>query len=119
MSGHRVASDMANAPLGTADPGDAGRITIDKYGQLVEMGSATGAETRTLSAPTDPGILATLRMKEDNGDIVVTASAGLNVAGNTTAPFADVGDQIVLLSVSATTGYRWEIVVNTGSVALA
>ncbi len=53
------------------------------------------------------------------GDATVTASNGLNVAGNTQAVLADAGDLLELVSVSHTTGYRWEILVNTGSVALS
>jgi hypothetical protein len=59
-------------------------------------------------------------MLTDGGDIVVTVSAGLNVAVNTTATFADVGDLIDLISVTAAAGgYRWEILANTGSVSLS
>lgn len=118
MSGHNTPYHMYQGPLSVPDPGDGKNIAINRYGAIVELVSAAG-ETRTLAAPSKAGVLATIRMKTDGGDIVLTASAGLNVAGNTTATFADVGDQIVLLSVSAASGYRWEILVNTGSVALA
>lgn len=121
MSTHNVAFAMAEAPLATPDPGDGGVITIDRYGQLVEMTGVSASETRTLADPLGPGILAVLREIVDAGDIVVTATNGLNVTGNTAATFADVGDQLVLLSVSTATAgvYRWEILVNTGSVSLA
>ncbi len=118
MSGHRVAHDMAKAPLEQLDPGASGTITIEQYGQLVEMVSAA-AESRTLNNPEAAGVRCTIRMKTDGGDITLTASNGLNVAGNTQATFADVGDQLDLISVSHTSGYRWEILTNTGAVALA
>ena len=118
MGTHNAPRNLHQASLGQADPGDAGVIGIENYGAIVELVSAA-AETRTLATPLRPGILATIRMKTDGGDITMTAAGTLNVAANNTAVFADVGDQLVLLSVSATTGYRWEIVVNTGSVALS
>ena len=118
MSAHNAPYKMAQGPIDKMDPGDGGTITINDYGGLVELVS-TGAETRTLAAPGKAGILATIRMKTDGGDITMTAAATLNVAANNTAVFADVGDQLVLLSVSASSGFRWEIVVNTGSVALS
>jgi len=119
MSGHNTPYHMYQSPLSQEDPGDAMTIDINRYGALMELVStAAGGETRTLKAPSKAGILATLRMKTDGGDIVITAAAGWNVTGNTTCTFADVGDQVVLLSVSAATGYRWEILVNTGSAAL-
>ena len=118
MSGHNTSQHMYEGPFLVPDPGDAGTIDINRYGELVELVSVGADETRTLRAPPKAGILAILRMKTDGGDVIVTASNGLNVALNDTAIFADVGDQLVLLSVAATTGYRWEILVNTGSVAV-
>jgi len=117
-SPHRILHDLLKAPMLMTDPGDAGVITADRNFGVVEMVTAD-AETRTLTTPTKAGIWLVLRLKTDGGDAVVTAAGGLNVTGNTQATFADAGDQLVMVSVSASSGYRWEIVVNTGSVALA
>ena len=120
MTAHRVAKDLSKADLNILDPGASGTIVIDRYGGVCEMESAA-AESRTLDDPLSGGLRATVRMRIDGGDITLTASGGLNVAGNTTATFADVGDQLDLISIeTATDGtYRWEILTNTGSVALA
>lgn len=120
MSGHRAAHDMAKAPLQLTDGGDASIIGIDRFGGIVELETA-GAETRTLADPIGGGLMATVRMRVDGGDCTVTATNGLNVAGNTTAVFADVGDLLHMVSVeTATAGtFRWEILTNTGSVALS
>lgn len=119
-SAHRALHDLYRAAKLLADPGDAGTITVIKDLQVCEMVTGSSGETRTLTTPTKAGIQFVLRLKTDGGgDAVVTASAGLNVALNTVATFADAGDQLVLISVSAASGYRWEILVNTGSVGLA
>ncbi len=124
MSAHRTLKDLYKAftsnigPGLLQDPGDAGAITVDMWGQICELVSS-GAETRTLATPNRPGVLAIIRMKTDGGDITLTAAGTLNVAANNTAVFGDVGDQLVLTSVSASSGYRWEILINTGSVALS
>ena len=118
MSGHRVAHDMAKAPLHQISKTAGETIVIDRYGQIVEIETG-GAEARTLANPSRAGIRAFIRMKADGGDATMTASNGLNVAGNTTAVFADVGDMLEVLSVSHTSGFRWEILLNTGSVALS
>lgn len=115
---HRLLNTIYDANHLYSDPGDAGTIRVQRDLRIVELVTA-GAETRTLANPTKPGIRLTVRMKTDGGDCVVTASNGLNVAGNTIATFADVGDLLELVSVSHTSGYRWEILVNTGSVALS
>lgn len=115
---HRIHHDLYRAPKVMADPGNAGRINVSEDLQICEMVSA-GAETRTLANPTKAGIRFVLRMLTDGGDITVTAANGLNVTGNTSAVFADVGDLLSLVSVSHTTGYRWQIEVNVGSVSLS
>ena len=117
MPTHNTPFQMFQSPILGVDPGAGGTITITRYGELIELVSTT-TETRILGAPTKAGILATIRMKTDGGDVTLTASEGLNVALNDTAVFADVGDQLLLMSVSATSGFRWEILVNTGSVAV-
>lgn len=114
---HRVHYDLYRAPKHMADPGNAGRITVSEDLQIMEMVS-TAPETRTLSNPTKSGVRFVLRLLTDGGDVVVTAANGLNVTGNTQATFADAGDLLELISVSHTTGYRWEILINTGSVSL-
>lgn len=105
------------------DPGDGG--TIDPCNdpslnfQICEM-TSTGAETRTLANPDRPGVRFILRLLTDGGNVVVTASNGLNVLLETEATFADESDFLSLVSVSlpvATGGYRWEVMEgNAGTV---
>lgn len=118
MSAHNTLQQLLQADHDMPDPGDGKIIAVERQLAILELVSED-AETRTLANPERAGLWFTLRMKTDGGDVVVTAANGLNVAGNTTATFADVGDQLAMVSVSHTTGYRWEILVNTGSVALA
>ena len=115
---HRVHFDLYRAPKGMADPGNAGRINVSEDLQICEMVSAA-AETRTLANPTKPGVRFVLRLLTDGGDVTVTAANGLNVTGNTVATFADASDLLSLVSVTHTSGYRWEIEVNVGAVALS
>ena len=110
---HRIHYDLYRAPKGMADPGNAGRINVTKDLQICEMVSVA-AETRTLVDPTKAGIRFVLRMLTDGGDIVVTAANGLNVTGNTVATFNDASDILSLVSVSTSSGYRWQVLVNTG-----
>lgn len=122
MSAHSAGKELKQSPLAPPDPGNAGVLTVSGYGQVFELTvAASTAETRTLTNPTEAGVLATVRVKTcgSGGTVAVTASNGLNVTGNTTGTMNAVGDQLVLMSVSHTTGYRWEILVNTGSVSLS
>lgn len=110
---HRIHHDLYRAPKVMADPGNAGRINVNEDLQICEMVSAA-AETRTLDNPSKAGIRFVLRLFTDGGDVVVTAANGLNVTGNTVATFNDASDILSLISVSHTTGYRWQVLVNTG-----
>jgi hypothetical protein len=101
------------------DPGNAGTIRPNKDLQICEMVSGGSGETRTLANPSKPGIRFTLRLKTDGGgDVVVTAAAGLNVALETQATFADASDFLSLISVTISAGsYRWEVLEgNVGTV---
>jgi len=120
MSIHRIHHDLYKGAKKLADPGDAGTIRVTEDLQICEMvTTAAGGETRTLQNPTKPGILFTLRLLTDGGDATVTGANGLNVTGNTIAAFEDDGDLLHMISVTHTTGYRWEILVNTGAVSLS
>jgi len=118
MSIHRIHHDLYKGAKKLTDPGDAGTIRVTEDLQICEMVTTTG-ETRTLQNPTKPGILFTLRLLTDGGDATVTGANGLNVTGNTIAAFEDDGDLLHMISVTHTTGYRWEILVNTGAVSLS
>jgi len=117
VSAHRILSVIRDADHVLNDPGAGGRIEIDGDLQVCEL-VTQAAESRTLNDPTKAGIRLTIRMKTDGGDCTVTAANGFNVDGDTQAVFANVGDQLELISVSHTTGFRWEILVNAGPAAL-
>lgn len=116
---HRIHHDLYRGPKKLKDPGNAGIIRANADLQICEMVSGASGETRTLANPTKPGIRLVLRLKTDGGgDVVVTASAGLNVALETTATFADASDFLSLISVTISgTSHRWEVLEgNVGTV---
>lgn len=115
MDPHNVHKYLYDADHDLEDPGNGKTIRVDGDLLMCEMVSAA-AETRTLAAPTKPGIQFVLRMLTDGGDIVVTAANGFNVEGDTVATFADAGDLLPLISVeytaptaTAQATYRWQV----------
>lgn len=119
---HRIHHDLYYVSKSLADPGDGGTIRVEGPDgqdlQICEMVS-TGSETRTLADPTKQGIRLIVRLLTDGGDVVVTAANGLNQTGNTQATFADPSDLLQLISAKYSGGFRWDILHNIGSVALA
>jgi len=114
-----IAHLLYRGPKLLKDPGNAGIIRANADLQICEMVTGASGETRTLANPTKPGIRLVLRLKTDGGgDVVVTASAGLNVALETQATFADASDFLSLISVTISAGsHRWEVLNgNVGTV---
>lgn len=115
---HRVHHDLYRASKQLKDPGDAGTIRFTEDLQICEMVSTT-TETRTLAAPTKPGIRAIIRLLTDGGDVVVTAAEGYDTGLDTAATFADASDLLSMISVTTSTGYRWQILEGNIGVTLA
>lgn len=115
---HRIHSDLYRVDKSMPDPGNGGTIRVSQDLQICEMVS-TGAETRTLAAPTKSGIRFVLRLMTDGGDVVVTAPEGLNPDGDTVATFADASDILQLMSVATATGFRWEVMEGNVGVSIA
>lgn len=116
---HRIHTDLYRVPKSMIDPGNAGVIRVTEDLAILEMVSAA-AETRTLAAPTKPGIRFVIRLMTDGGSIVLTAADGLNADGDTEATFDDASDILALVSVTKSDGsYRWEIESGNSGVSLA
>jgi predicted RecA/RadA family phage recombinase len=98
------------------DPGASGAIPVTDSGYCPLV--STGAQTRTLAAPTYAGQQLLLCMKTDGGDITLTCATGLNQTGNNTAVFNDAGDMLLLIAVYNGTNLRWRVVAND-TVALS
>jgi hypothetical protein len=100
------------------DPGASGTITFDMWGQQCLVVTAT-AEARTLARPTRAGILASVVLDTDAGDLTLTVTGGYNEAGDTSITFADAGDMVAFLSVKTGTTYQWTVVTQEGTSAPA
>jgi len=123
MSAHRLPHDLFMAPYETADPGDGVAITPDRWNQSIPLTiTASTAETNTLATPTRPGQKITLVAASvgSGGSRAVTAATGVNQTGNTVMTFGAVRQMLAIESIPIGSGaYRWQIVVNEGSVTLS
>lgn len=96
-----------------ADPGNAGAIPVIRSGCVPLV--STGAETRTLAAPSFAGQQLSLAFKTDGGDVVLTCASGLNQTGNNTITFNDAGDVVTLLAIEVGSNLRWRVQLNDGA----
>jgi hypothetical protein len=75
----------------------------------------TGAQTRTLAAPTAVGQLLEISLKTDGGDCVITCATTINQTGNTTITLNDAGDAVLLMAKANGANIRWSVVSNDGA----
>ena len=113
MSAHNAAQEnygAANAQL--ADPGAGGTIYVDRNPCCVNVVTAA-AEARTLAAPDRSGLIVTVALKTDGGDLALTVT-NMNQTGNDTATAADAGDAITFTSIALGSSYVWRVLANDG-----
>lgn len=92
------------------DPGNAGTIEVDRDLGVCAL-TTSGAETRTLPAPSDIGIRLSLCLEADGGDCTLTVTGGYDETGSTTITFGDTGDSVHLVSVAqGTRTYVWRVI---------
>ena len=119
MTAHRVLQDMAKSTeLDLLDPGDAGTIELDRSMGVCSVVTA-GSETRKIGSPQRTGVIITVCLKTDGGDLAITGQGGeiLNSGSGTeaTATMADAGDTLTLISVSKGANIVWAVLANHGA----
>lgn len=119
MSSHRALRDLFRAyesvgPGIGKDPGNAGSIAPTMWGQIYPIVTAA-AETRTLARPDKAGVLTTVLLDTDGGDLTLTVTGGYNPAGDTSITFGDAGDMVTFLSVKTGTTYQWTVIAQVGT----
>ena len=119
MTAHRILQDMAKSTeLDLLDPGDAGTIELDRSLGVCSVVTAA-SETRKIGSPQRTGVIVTVCLKTDGGDLAITGAGGeiLNSGSGTetTATMADAGDVLTLISVSKGANIVWAILANHGA----
>jgi len=117
MSAFTIGSKLHDAETEIKDPGASGTIIVDQSLSICNLVSAA-AESRTLARPTRQGVIVTLHMKTDGGDITVTPTGGFTEAGTSTIVFANAGETATLISAYDGTDYFWRILARGGLAAL-
>lgn len=111
---HRILHDMLKAPFLVVDPGASGTITVDRWGAVCPVVTAT-AEARTLAQPTKAGLVSTVVLDTDGGDLTLTVTGGFNADADTSITFADAGDFVTFFSIKVGTSYYWRVIAQEGT----
>lgn len=105
---------MYEAPYRMLDPGDT--LTIYPREQFSVCPVVTAAaETRTLEQPSKAGIIHTIVLDTDGGDLTLTVTGGYNADAATSITLADAGDFVTFISVKVGASYYWRVLASEGT----
>lgn len=111
---HRILHTIYDAPRIIPDPGASNTITIDRQEGVCPVVTAA-AEARTLRQPTKAGIVGTVVLDTDGGDLTLTVTGGYNADSDTTITFGDAGDYVRFVSIEVGSSYYWRVVSQEGT----
>jgi len=119
MSGHNILQQLSREPeMDILDPGDAGTIAVDRTLGICSVVTA-GAETRKIASPERAGIVISICLKTDGGDLTITGSGteilNSGLGTETTAVMADAGDCLTLISIAKGSDFVWSPLANNGA----
>lgn len=117
MSGHNSIEQMAQADFKLDDPGASGTIPSPaKWGGICHVVTAA-AEARTLAAPERAGLVCTVVLATDGGDLTLTVTNGFNADGDTTITFDDSPDFVTFLALDIGGTLYWRVIAQEGTNA--
>ena len=105
-----IHQDLTNV---IADPNNGGAIPVTDSGSVQIV--TTGAQTRTLAAPSNVGQMLSISMKTDGGDCVITVADPHIDGTNNTITLNDVGDRVLLVGGISGAGFVWRLGFNVGA----
>ena len=119
MSGHNVLQQIAGTTeLEILDPGSGGTIPVDRSMGICPVVTG-GAEARKIASPARAGIIITICLKTDGGNLTITGEGteiiNSGSGSETTAVMADAGDVLTLISINKGSNIIWAVLANHGA----
>ncbi len=96
------------------DPGDT-KIIYPRSLLSVCGVVTTGVETRTLEQPKKTGLIHTVVLDTDGGDLTLTVTGGYNANADTSITFGDAGDFVTFISIGIGTSFYWRVLSQGGT----
>ena len=117
-SGHNVLQQIsATNELEILDPGSGGTLQVDRSMGICSVVTG-GSEARKIASPQRPGIIISICLKTDGGDLTITGEGSeiLNsgLGTETTATMADAGDLLTLISIRKGSSIVWSSLASNG-----
>lgn len=105
---------MYEAPFLMKDPGASGTIYPRKDRSMVPVVTTT-AQARTLAQPYKAGLICTVVLDTDGGDLTLTVTGGYNADSATSITFGDAADFVTFISIKVGTSYYWRVLAQEGT----
>jgi len=116
MSGHKVPFEFYQSPLmQMPHKATTGTLTIDRMGCVIPVDTTAGAAALTLAQPSKAGIMGSIVLEVDNGDLTLTVTGGYNADATTSITFADAGDFVTFYSIKVGSSYYWRVLSHEGT----
>lgn len=118
MSGHRTPFELYQSPLAQRPyRATTGTLVVDRQGCVIPVNTAAGAASLTLARPTKEGIVGSVVLIVDGGDLTLTVTGGYNADGDTSITLADAGDFVTFMSFKIGSAYYWRVLAQEGTNA--
>jgi hypothetical protein len=118
MSAHKAPFELYQGPLSqSTHTATSGSIAFDRNLCVIPVDTTLGATALTLTAPTKAGIIGTIVLVVDGGDLTLTVTNGYNFDGDTGIVFDDVKDRATFLSYVVAGTYYWGLIAQEGTNA--
>lgn len=116
MSSHKTAFEMYKSPLEQMPhKATTGTLVINRYGCVIPVDTTAGAAALTLAVPTKAGIIGTVFLEVDGGDLTLTVTNGYNADADTSITFADAGDFVTFISIDIAGTKYWRVLAQEGT----
>ena len=116
MGAHKVAFEMYQSALEQMPhKATTGTLVIDRFGCVIPVDTTAGAAALTLARPTKAGILGTVLLEVDGGDLTLTVTGGYNADADTSLTFADAGDFVTFYSFDIAGTKYWRVLGHEGT----
>lgn len=116
MSAHKVPFEFYQSPIEQMPhKATTGTLVVDRFGCVIPVDTTAGAAALTLARPTKAGILGTVQLEVDGGDLTLTVTGGYNAAADTSIVFADAGDFVMFYSFDVAGTLYWRVLRNVGT----
>lgn len=114
MQAGNALQQMLGSHFMCEDPGSGGTIHMTRHMGVTPVNTTPGG-SRTFAQPTKEGLIHTVVLCVDGGDLTLTVTGGYNADGDTSVTLGDAGDFVTFISIKVGASYYWRVLAQEGT----